>query len=47
MERLLKYFEPEKYILNLKVDKHQKYIGGEVTVLLRENLGCRLQETRD
>ena len=32
MERLLKYFEPEKYILNLKVDKHQKYIGGEVTV---------------
>ena len=32
MERLLDYFEPEKYVLNLKVDKHKKYIGGEVTV---------------
>ncbi len=33
MEKLLNYFEPEKYVLNLKVDKHKKYIGGEVTVL--------------
>ena len=32
MERLIEYFVPEKYILNLEVDKHQKYIGGEVTV---------------
>ena len=33
MEKLLNYFEPEKYVLSLKVDKHKKYIGGEVTVL--------------
>ena len=32
MERLIKYFVPEKYILNLEVDKHQKTIGGKVTV---------------
>ena len=32
MDRLLKYFEPEKYILNLKIDKTKKTIGGEVKV---------------
>ncbi len=32
MERLLDYFIPEKYVLNLNVDKHKKTIGGEVTV---------------
>ena len=32
MERLLNYFVPEKYILDLMVDKHQKTIGGKVTV---------------
>ncbi len=33
MERLLEYFEPEKYILELTVDKERKTIGGTVTVL--------------
>ena len=33
MERLIKYFKPEKYILDLKVDKKKKYIGGEVSVV--------------
>ena len=33
MERLLDYFVPEKYVLNLTVDKHKKYIGGKVTVV--------------
>lgn len=32
MERLLNYFEPEKYVLNLTIDKHQKTIGGKVTI---------------
>lgn len=32
MERLLDYFVPEKYVLDLTVDKHKKYIGGKVTV---------------
>lgn len=32
MEKLLKYFVPEKYVLNLKVDKYKKYIGGEVKI---------------
>lgn len=32
MERLLGYFEPEKYILELEVDKGRKTIGGVVTV---------------
>ena len=32
MERLLAYFEPEKYILDLEVDKGRKTIGGVVTV---------------
>ena len=30
MERLLDYFVPKKYILNLKIDKSEKTIGGEV-----------------
>ena len=33
MERFLEYFEPEKYILDLEVDKGRKTIGGLVTVL--------------
>ncbi len=33
MERLLEYFEPEKYVLDLEVDKGRKTIGGLVTVL--------------
>lgn len=33
MERLIKYFKPERYILDLTVDKKKKYIGGEVTVV--------------
>ncbi len=32
MERFLEYFEPEKYILDLEVDKERKTIGGLVTV---------------
>ena len=32
MERLLKYFVPEKYKLDLKIDKEAKTIGGIVTV---------------
>ena len=32
MERLLDYFVPEKYILDLDIDKHAKTIGGTVTV---------------
>ncbi|MDO5475307.1 MAG: M1 family metallopeptidase, partial [Candidatus Saccharibacteria bacterium] len=40
MERLLKYFVPEKYILDLYVDKFKKTIGGEVKVL-----GKVLEET--
>lgn len=32
MEKLLDYFIPEKYILNLTIDKHAKTIGGVVTV---------------
>lgn len=32
MERLLDYFEPTKYRLNLIIDKHQKTIGGVVTI---------------
>ena len=33
MERLLKYFEPEKYTLDLKIDKSKKTIGGVVTIV--------------
>ena len=33
MERFLTYFEPEKYVLDLKIGKHQKTIGGLVTVV--------------
>lgn len=33
MERLIRYFKPERYILDLTVDKKKKYIGGEVTVV--------------
>ncbi len=33
MERLLEYFEPEKYILDLGIDKERKTIGGLATVL--------------
>ena len=32
MERLIGRFVPEKYVLDLKVDKHKKYIGGKVTI---------------
>lgn len=32
MERLAKYFTPEKYVLDLEIDKHKKTIGGVVTV---------------
>lgn len=32
MERFLKYFVPEKYVLDLEVDKSAKKIGGKVTV---------------
>lgn len=32
MERFLEYFVPEKYILNLDIDKYAKTIGGTVTV---------------
>ncbi len=32
MERLLNYFIPEKYILDLNVNKYEKTIGGKVTV---------------
>ena len=32
MERLLEYFVPEKYILDLDIDKHAKTIRGTVTV---------------
>jgi len=32
MERFLEYFVPEKYELDLEVDKERKYIGGKVTV---------------
>ena len=28
MERLLNYFVPEKYKLDLLIDKHEKKIGG-------------------
>ena len=33
MERFVKYFEPEKYILDIEIDKYKKTIGGKVTVL--------------
>ncbi len=33
MERFLDYFEPEKYVLDLTVDKHKKTIGGRVSVV--------------
>ena len=33
MERYLDYFEPEKYVLDLKVDKSKKTIGGRVSVV--------------
>ena len=33
MERLLSYFEPEKYVLDLTIDKNAKTIGGGVKVL--------------
>ena len=32
MERLIKYFVPEKYVLDLAIDKHAKTIGGIVTI---------------
>lgn len=32
MERLIKYFVPEKYVLNLDIDKNKKTIGGTVIV---------------
>ena len=33
MERLLQYFVPEKYTLDLIIDKFAKTIGGKVVVL--------------
>ena len=33
MERFLDYFEPEKYILDLTIDKYEKTIGGRVSVV--------------
>jgi len=33
MERLLDYFEPEKYVLDLTIDKYAKTIGGRVSVV--------------
>ena len=33
MERLLEYFVPEKYLLNIAIDKYAKTIGGVVVVL--------------
>ena len=33
MERFLEYFVPERYVLDLQVDKYKKTIGGKVTVL--------------
>ena len=32
MEKLLDYFVPEKYVLNIEIDKGQKSIGGEVEI---------------
>ena len=32
MEKFLDYFVPEKYILDLDIDKFKKTIGGKVTV---------------
>ena len=32
MERFLDYFVPEKYVLDLKIDKNEKSIGGKVVV---------------
>ena len=32
MERLIKYFVPEKYDLNITIDKENKKINGEVVV---------------
>ena len=40
VERLLKYFVPEKYVLDLEVNKYCKEIGGKVTVV-----GEALKET--
>ena len=33
MERLIKYFVPEKYVLDINIDKHAKSIGGKVTIV--------------
>ena len=33
MERLIKYFVPEKYVLDLNIEKHAKKIGGRVSVV--------------
>ena len=33
MERFLDYFVPEKYVLNLAIDKNKKTIGGEIVVI--------------
>lgn len=32
MERLLEYFTPEKYVLDIEVNKERKYLGGTVTI---------------
>ena len=32
MERFLEYFAPERYTLDIVIDKHEKTIGGVVTV---------------
>ena len=33
MERLIKFFKPEKYVLDLKINKNEKKIGGRVEVV--------------
>ena len=33
MERLIKFFKPEKYVLDLKINKNEKKIGGKVEVV--------------
>ncbi len=32
MDRLIKYFVPEKYVLDIEIDKHAKTVGGRVTI---------------
>ena len=32
MERFLEYFKPERYVLNISIDKYEKTIGGSVVI---------------